>query len=589
MNPDFQPSNINTDGELGVALVSPSRTPKKSGLIWIILVLIILALSVVGLVFRDKLFSTKIEQPTVAQPEDPILSKLIKPTTGETWLAEPKAITAQGWLRVEDSAYFQKLYGTLDVSQYLKDNLPTYTEVGARGENSIILVYSMAESAEGVFWLFERRPNGQAVMMASPQQSSPTSEEQLAYIREMLTAKVAEIDQTTHYDSLDVPAKLALGHEDYAYRPKFVSLGMSEQQLIGSNDKKTLITKLGQSSLYKIESTNADTNLTNIGYYIQTPLNTMINLDYEPNQLSLDGYKFENNILLKENDKFDNLTPIAQGCGGVIGSVTRSDTLKDTDLKAVGQTNTGQTVYALTDQNHILYQKAYAEYKDSQTGNAVTLADYITNHGLVLIKNSQDELLVYVREKYAPVYGCAKPVIYLYPEVETKVDVVVGAKVAISDPFYPVGGWREVWARPDGHLTYRGKSYDSLFWEGLGYGRYPAITSGIVVKQVDALATIRRQLLELGLNTKESDDFIEFWADKIPQKPYVRLTWFGTDELERLAPLKITPKPDTVIRVFLDMAGFDAPLHLPAQKLTAVPRRGFTVVEWGGLTSIQWK
>jgi len=316
-----------------------------------------------------------------------------------------------------------------------------------------------------------------------------------------------------------------------------------------------------------------------------TPLGTLISLDYEPSQLSLDGYRFDNGVSLQDSGVFDSLSPIAQGCGSSVGSVTRSDVIKDDEIEAIGKTNTGRDVYDLVDKNHILYQKAYEEYQTSHGETAVSKADYISNHGLVLIKSPQDEVLVYVRDKYAPIYGCAKPVIYLYPEKATKVDVVVGADVTISDPLYPVGGWRNVWAQPNGQLTYQGAQYDSLFWEGTGFGRYPAITAGVVVKQVDAAATIRHQLAELGLNSKEAQDFMDFWADRIPDTPYVRLTWFNTEELNRLAPLKITPKPETLIRVFLDMSGLHKPVELPVQKLTSTPRRGFTVVEWGGLTS----
>jgi hypothetical protein len=318
---------------------------------------------------------------------------------------------------------------------------------------------------------------------------------------------------------------------------------------------------------------------------METPLHTFIGLDYEPNQLSLEGYVFDNSVSLKKDEEFDSLVPIAQGCGILDGSVTRSEVIKDSELRVIGKTNSGQSVYRLADENHILYQKAYEEYQDSYGSEAISMENYLDNHGLVLIKNPQNELLVYVREKYAPIYGCAKPVIYLYPETTTKVSVVVGADVTISDPLYPASGWRDVLAHPDGSLVYQSKIYDSLFWEGNGHGRYPSITSGVVVARAEAPTVIRRQLTELGLNTKESNDFMEFWGNKIPDAPYVRLTWFGTEELNRLAPLRITPKPDTLIRVFLDMSGLERPISIPAQKLTSSPRRGFTVVEWGGLTS----
>lgn len=78
---------------------------------------------------------------------------------------------------------------------------------------------------------------------------------------------------------------------------------------------------------------------------------------------------------------------------------------------------------------------------------------------------------------------------------------------------------------------------------------------------------------------------MSYWETKIPDAPYVRLTWFNTEQLNNLAPLKIVPQPDTLIRVFLDMAGFQAKIDIPEQKLSKTSRQGFTVVEWGGLTN----
>jgi hypothetical protein len=74
-----------------------------------------------------------------------------------------------------------------------------------------------------------------------------------------------------------------------------------------------------------------------------------------------------------------------------------------------------------------------------------------------------------------------------------------------------------------------------------------------------------------------------FWLPKMPDKPYVRLTWFGTNDMNKLAPLYVEPKPDTIIRVFLDFEGLDNPIGLTPQKLSSIPRTGFTLIEWGGL------
>lgn len=47
-------------------------------------------------------------------------------------------------------------------------------------------------------------------------------------------------------------------------------------------------------------------------------------------------------------------------------------------------------------------------------------------------------------------------------------------------------------------------------------------------------------------------------------------------------PLKITPKPDTVIRVMMQFKGVNNYKEIDEQKLYKVERKGFTVVEWGG-------
>jgi hypothetical protein len=65
------------------------------------------------------------------------------------------------------------------------------------------------------------------------------------------------------------------------------------------------------------------------------------------------------------------------------------------------------------------------------------------------------------------VYCVAKPVIYLYPEKETLVDVSVKTegKIVVSDPLYPPGGWKNVLAFPSGKLIYQGREYRELFYE----------------------------------------------------------------------------------------------------------------------------
>jgi hypothetical protein len=180
--------------------------------------------------------------------------------------------------------------------------------------------------------------------------------------------------------------------------------------------------------------------------------------------------------------------------------------------------------------------------------------------------------------------GCAKPVVYLYPQQKQQVSVKVGAKVVNSDPAYE-NGWDNVTAYPDGSLSYKGKVYGSLFWDGYGDGAYPSTGSGVIVRTSDAVNTVKKQLKQQGLNGQEITDFMNYWTPKLEavSKPYTRLTWFNTAQMNQLAPLQVSPVPQTLIRVFLDFQGVGKPYSIKPQHLSSVSRQGFTAVEWGGL------
>ena len=118
---------------------------------------------------------------------------------------------------------------------------------------------------------------------------------------------------------------------------------------------------------------------------------------------------------------------------------------------------------------------------------------------------------------------------------------------------------------------------------GLGHGVYPEIKSGFIVPREQLEQTLNDHLAQLGLNEKESSEFMEFWLPRMPNSPYVRLTWFGTRQMNELAPLTVRPKPDTVIRIFLDFEGLENVQTIEPQSLRSIARKGFTVVEWGGI------
>jgi len=248
----------------------------------------------------------------------------------------------------------------------------------------------------------------------------------------------------------------------------------------------------------------------------------------------------------------------------------------------------GDSVYQVLDANSDLVKALYEVYRGSrdypEAPPVMSREDFAATIGAFFLwKDALGDYQIFINQEFVPLAELGKPVIYLYPQQETSVKVRVGANISLSDPLYPPGGW-SVAAHPNGTLTYQGRLYDSLFWEGQGHGYYPDYRDqGVVVSQAELLPTLQKQLSQLGLTPKEAADFLTFWVPRLPNTPYVRLTWLGTWEMNRLAPLEVEPQPDTIIRIFLEFEGLQEIKALKPQALASPARRGFTLIEWGGL------
>ncbi len=249
-------------------------------------------------------------------------------------------------------------------------------------------------------------------------------------------------------------------------------------------------------------------------------------------------------------------------------------------LQVGGKTNGGDDIYLVKQESDPIVQAAYENYKTGRTKDILSASDFLSKKPVFVWKSGLGNYVIFTGRDYAGLAECGKPVIYLYPQQDSEITVKLGTKITKSDPEYK-NGWT-VWATPSGELKIADKTYPYLFWEGTGQ-EYPIINAGVVVTKKDVARTLKIQTQKLGLNEKETADFLEFWLPKMPKTPFVRLTWFGNQLMDQLAPISVTPKPDTVIRIFLDFEGLNSSVNLPAQKLSAPAREGFTVVEWGGL------
>ena len=174
-----------------------------------------------------------------------------------------------------------------------------------------------------------------------------------------------------------------------------------------------------------------------------------------------------------------------------------------------------------------------------------------------------------------------KPVIYLYPEkeMEVKVQLDYDGKLVCTYPEYD-NGWNVV-AQPDGTLCdYSGKTYSYLFWEGNTHATYD-FSKGFVVKGAETAEFLEEKLSEIGLNPKETNEFIVYWLPRMQENKYNLIT-FQTKAYTDVAKLHITPEPDSILRVFMAYKELEEPIEIEKPAIAPFERKGFTVVEWGG-------
>ena len=175
-----------------------------------------------------------------------------------------------------------------------------------------------------------------------------------------------------------------------------------------------------------------------------------------------------------------------------------------------------------------------------------------------------------------------KPVIYLYPEQaqEVYVQLELDGEFTCTYQEYD-NGWK-VKAYPDGTLRDQvtGKEYNYLFWEGTSETEYD-LSRGFVVEGKDTAGFLEEKLAYLGLNEKERNEFIVYWLPRMEDNKYNLITFQGKAYTEH-AKLKISPEPDSILRVFMVYKPLDKAINMPEQELEPFEREGFTVIEWGG-------
>lgn len=178
-----------------------------------------------------------------------------------------------------------------------------------------------------------------------------------------------------------------------------------------------------------------------------------------------------------------------------------------------------------------------------------------------------------------------KPAVYLYPTAKTQINVKIAPKgpVTLTIPKISSSGW-DVTAYPSGRIESQNGVFPYLYYEAqIPDNLLTKERNGYVVEYRNLGNLFQTLLPKLGLNEKERTEFSDYWLKALPNSPYYFVGVVSTQTLDSVSPLNISPKPQTVIRVGLYFEPLTQKIDVSEPKFSDTTRKGFTVVEWGGL------
>lgn len=172
-----------------------------------------------------------------------------------------------------------------------------------------------------------------------------------------------------------------------------------------------------------------------------------------------------------------------------------------------------------------------------------------------------------------------KPAVYLYPLENSviKIQLEINGKIIQDIPDYNQG-W-EVFVTQDGIIE---NKYDYLFYEAK-LNKIELPNKSWIVKSEDLDSWFELNLIKLGLNQKEKNQFKEYWLKELPESNYYEIKLLENSFLKENMDLIISPQPDTLIRLNFYFKPIKEKIDILEPVIITPERNGFTVVEWGGM------
>ena len=177
-----------------------------------------------------------------------------------------------------------------------------------------------------------------------------------------------------------------------------------------------------------------------------------------------------------------------------------------------------------------------------------------------------------------------KPVIYLYPETETNIDIelnVVG-ELSFTYPEYN-DGW-SVTADSLGNITNNGETFNYLFWEGDHEfdGSKVDRNQGVIIEQSELVAYLEGALTKFGFTSTERANFITYWFPNMKDVTNLYIYFLFNGACDEFTTLNISPEPSQTANFYMLWADSGNDLNkigLLPQEIPTFKRDGFTVLE----------
>lgn len=177
-----------------------------------------------------------------------------------------------------------------------------------------------------------------------------------------------------------------------------------------------------------------------------------------------------------------------------------------------------------------------------------------------------------------------KPVLYLYPKEKTVVTISFEHPEDLLTTYPKYNTNWQVTALPSGDLyDKKGNYYYALFWDEKNHINQQ-FTEGFYVTKDTAIKFLETTLDKIGLSPREKNEFIMYWLPILEKNQKSIVNYTLTEERNMQNKLTISPKPDSVLRVAINIKKVFKKTNIKEQQLPHFNRTGFSVVEWGGTT-----